>query len=164
MALAQWMNDGEAPFDLWDVDIRRVQPFQANRSYLWNRSVETLGLLYADHFPYRQFETARGIRRSPLHEHLKARGAVFGESAGNERANWFARPGQEREYRYSWKRQNWFENARDEHMAVRTNVGLFDMSSFGKIRVEAATPANSSSASAGTTWTCRQAGSSIRRC
>ncbi len=136
MALAQWMQDGEAPFDLWDVDIRRVQPFQANKIYLWNRSTETLGLLYADHFPYRQFASARGVRRSPLHEHLKARGAVFGESSGNERANWFARPDQEREYRYSWKRQNWFDNAREEHMAVRTGVGLFDMSSFGKIRVE----------------------------
>lgn len=136
MALAQWMNDDEPPFDLWDVDIRRVQPFQANKTYLWNRSTETLGLLYADHYPYRQFETARGIRRSPLHEHLKARGAVFGEAAGWERANWFARPGQEREYRYSWKRQNWFDNAREEHMTVRTGVGLFDMSSFGKIRVE----------------------------
>jgi 4-methylaminobutanoate oxidase (formaldehyde-forming) len=136
MALAQWMEAGEAPFDLWDVDIRRVQPFQGNRTYLYNRSVETLGLLYADHFPYRQPATARGVRRSPLHEHLKARGAVFGETAGWERANWFAREGQEREYRYSWKRQNWFDNARDEHMAVRTDVGVFDMTSFGKIRVE----------------------------
>ncbi|MGB3901009.1 MAG: FAD-dependent oxidoreductase [Mesorhizobium sp.] len=136
MALAQWMQDGEPPFDLWDVDIRRVQPFQANRSYLYQRSTETLGLLYADHFPYRQPVTARGVRRSPIHEHLKARGAVFGETAGWERANWFAREGQEREYRYSWKRQNWFDNNREEHLAVRNNAGLFDMTSFGKIRVE----------------------------
>jgi len=136
MALAQWMNDGEPPFDLWEVDIRRAQPFQKNRAYLKERVTETLGLLYADHFPYRQMATARGVRRSPLHEHLKARGAVFGEVAGNERANWFAREGQEREYKYSWSRQNWFENQRDEHLAVRNGVGLFDMSSFGKIRVE----------------------------
>lgn len=80
---------------------------------------ETLALLYADHFPYRQMATARGVRRSPLHEHLKSRGAVFGEVAGWERANWFAKPGQEREYRYSWKRQNWFENSFEEHMALR---------------------------------------------
>ncbi|EYR82120.1 FAD-dependent oxidoreductase [Shinella sp. 838] len=136
MALAQWMNDGEAPFDLWEVDIRRAQPFQRNRAYLKDRVSETLGLLYADHFPYRQMATARGVRRSPLHEHLKARGAVFGEVAGWERANWFAKEGQEREYRYSWKRQNWFENQKDEHLAVRNGVGLFDMTSFGKIRVE----------------------------
>ncbi len=136
MALARWMNDGEPPFDLWEVDIRRAQPFQKNRRYLKERVTETLGLLYADHFPYRQAATARGVRRSPLHEHLKARGAVFGEVAGWERANWFAREGQEREYRYSWWRQNWFDNQREEHLAVRNDVGLFDMTSFGKIRVE----------------------------
>ncbi|MGX9182084.1 GcvT family protein [Mesorhizobium sp. BHbdii] len=136
MALAQWINDGEPPFDLWEVDIRRAQPFQKNTRYLRERVSETLGLLYADHFPYRQMVTSRGVRRSPLHEHLKARGAVFGEIAGWERANWFARKGQEREYRYSWQRQNWFENQRDEHMAIRTGAGLFDMTSFGKIRVE----------------------------
>ena len=135
-ALAHWIVEGEAPFDLWEVDIRRAQPFQRNRTYLKERVSETLGLLYADHFPYRQFASARGVRRSPLHEHLQARGAVFGEAAGWERANWFANPGQEREYHYSWKRQNWFENQRAEHMAVRTGVGLFDMTSFGKIRVE----------------------------
>jgi glycine cleavage system T protein len=136
MALAHWITEGEAPFDLWEVDIRRAQPFQKNRRYLKERVTETLGLLYADHFPYRQVETARGVRRTPLHEHLKARGAVFGEVAGWERANWFANPGQEAEYRYSWKRQNWFDNQHAEHMAVRTGVGLFDMTSFGKIRVE----------------------------
>ncbi|WP_198672056.1 GcvT family protein [Pseudogemmobacter bohemicus] len=136
MALAEWITTGEAPFDLWDVDIRRAQPFQKNRRYLRDRVTETLGLLYADHYPYRQVVTARGVRRTPLHEHLSARGAVFGEVAGWERANWFAREGQEREYRYAWGRQNWFENQKAEHMAVRENVGLFDMSSFGKIRVE----------------------------
>lgn len=136
MALAQWMNDGEAPFDLWEVDIRRAQPFQKNRRYLKERVTETLGLLYADHFPYRQVETSRGVRRTPLHEHLKARGAVFGEVAGWERANWFANPGQKAEYEYSWGKTNWFENQKAEHMAVRTGVGFFDMTSFGKIRVE----------------------------
>ena len=136
MALAEWLNDGEPPFDLWEVDIRRAQPFQRNRKYLKERVSETLGLLYADHWPYRQMATARGVRRSPLHAHLAARGAVFGEVAGWERANWFAKPGQEREYKYDWGRQNWFENQKAEHMAVRTGVGLFDMTSFGKIRVE----------------------------
>ncbi len=136
MALAHWITEGEAPFDLWEVDIRRAQPFQKNRKYLKERVTETLGLLYADHFPYRQVATARGVRRSPLHDALASRGAVFGEMAGWERANWFAVPGQEREYRYSWGRQNWFENQRAEHMAVRTGAGFFDMTSFGKIRVE----------------------------
>jgi len=136
MALAQWMQDGEKPFDLGDVDIARMHPFQGNQRYLVDRVTETLGLLYADHFPFRQKASARGIRRSPLHTQLADNGAVFGELAGWERANWFARDGQEREYRYSWKRQNFFDNVAAELAAVRSNVGMYDMSSFGKLRVE----------------------------
>lgn len=136
MALAQWMEDGQPPFDLWDVDIRRAQPFQRNQRYLEARVTESLGLLYADHYPYRQPETARGVRRSPVHEALLKAGAVMGEMAGWERANWFATSGQKPAYEYSWGRQNWFNNQRAEHMAVRESVGVFDMSSFGKIRVE----------------------------
>ncbi|MEP0232024.1 FAD-dependent oxidoreductase [Roseibium sp.] len=136
MALAAWMDTGEKPFDLGDVDIARMQPFQGNKTYLFERSKETLGLLYADHFPYRQKATARGIRRSPLHDALNAEGAVMGELAGWERANWFADESQTAEYQYSWKRQNWFDNAAREHRAIRENVGIYDMSSFGKIRVD----------------------------
>ncbi|PIB22877.1 FAD-dependent oxidoreductase [Amylibacter kogurei] len=136
MALAQWMDAGEKPFDLGDVDISRMQPFQGNKTYLYERSKETLGLLYADHFPYRQKATARGIRRTPFHQHLLRNGAVMGELAGWERANWFANAEQKPEYEYSWKRQNWFENSATEHRAVRENIGMYDMSSFGKIRVE----------------------------
>ena len=136
MALAQWMEAGEKPFDLGDVDISRMQPFQGNKTYLFQRSTETLGLLYADHFPYRQKATARGVRRSPFHHHLLEHGAVMGELAGWERANWFARPGQDPAYLYSWKRQNFFDNVAEEVQAVRSNVGMYDMSSFGKIRVE----------------------------
>jgi 4-methylaminobutanoate oxidase (formaldehyde-forming) len=136
MALAQWMEDGEKPFDLGDVDIARMEPFQGNRHYLQTRATETLGLLYADHFPYRQKASARGIRRTPFHAALDARGAVFGELAGWERPNWYAKPGEAREYRYGWGRQNWFANSAAEHMAMREGVGLYDMSSFGKLRVE----------------------------
>lgn len=135
-ALAQWMDEGEKPFDLGDVDISRMQPFQGNRTYLFERSKEALGLLYADHFPFLQKKTARGVRRTPFHQHLLDRGAVMGELAGWERANWFAREAQEPVYQYSWQRQNFFDNVREEHMAIRQNVGLYDMSSFGKIRVE----------------------------
>ena len=138
MALAQWMDSGEKPFDLGDVDIARMQPFQGNKTYLFERSKETLGLLYADHFPYRQKASARGVRRTPFHAQLLERGAVMGELAGWERANWFAKEGQDASYHYSWGRQNWFENSAEEHRAVRENIGIYDMSSFGKIRVEGA--------------------------
>jgi len=136
MALAAWMDTGEKPFDLGDVNIARAQPFQGNRRYLKERVTETLGLLYADHYPYRQKATARGIRRTPFHAQLDAQGAVFGEIAGWERANWYAAPGQTRAYEYSWKRQNFFPNVAAELNAVRTGVGMYDMSSFGKLRVE----------------------------
>ncbi len=135
-ALSLWMDQGQRPFDLGDVDVARMQPFQGNKRYLFERSRETLGLLYADHYPYRQKATARGVRRTPFHAQLLAQGAVMGELAGWERANWYAEAGQEREYRYSWKRQNWFDNAAAEHRAIRGAVGLYDMSSFGKLRVE----------------------------
>jgi len=136
MALAAWMDTGSKPFDLGDVDISRMQPFQGNKHYLFERSKEALGLLYADHFPFRQKDTARGIRRTPFHDKLLANGAVMGELAGWERANWFATEGQKAEYEYTWQRQNWFENRAAEHAAIRENIGMYDMSSFGKLRVE----------------------------
>ena len=140
-ALAEWMEAGEPPFDLWEVDIRRVQGFQSNKTFLYHRVQETLGLLYADHFPYRQFASARGIRQSPIHVDLEQLGACFGEASGWERANWFLPPsergnGARPQYKYSWGRQNWFGYAAEEHKAVREGCGFFDMTSFGKIRVE----------------------------
>jgi len=136
--LADWILDGHPPMDLWDVDVRRMMPFQRNRRYLRERTVETLGLLYDMHWPFRQVESARGVRRSALHERLTARGACFGELAGWERANWFAPAGVKPEYRYSYGRQNWFEHSAAEHKAVREAVGLFDQSSFAKYVLEGA--------------------------
>jgi glycine cleavage system T protein len=130
--LADWIVDGHPPFDLWDVDIRRCAPFQRNRRYLRDRTVEALGLLYAMHWPFRQPETARGVRKSALHDRLAAAGACFGEVAGFERANWFGAPGSAPRYEYSYGRQNWFELSAAEHRAVRERVGLFDQSSFAK--------------------------------
>jgi glycine/D-amino acid oxidase-like deaminating enzyme len=134
--LADWIVDGHPPFDLWDVDIRRCAPFQRNRRYLHDRSVETLGLLYAMHWPFRQAESARGVRRSALHERLEAAGACFGEVAGYERANWFGLPGSTPRYEYSYGRQNWFTVSAEEHRAVRGGVGLFDQSSFAKFSLK----------------------------
>ncbi|MDH5242643.1 MAG: FAD-dependent oxidoreductase [Chloroflexota bacterium] len=135
-AVADWIVDGHPPMDLSEVDIRRFMPFQSNRRYLKERTTEVLGLLYDMHWPFRQPDTARGVRRSPLHDRLTAAGACFGETAGWERANWFATPGMEPAYRYSWGRQNWFDASAAEHHAVREAVGVFDQSSFGKLLVQ----------------------------
>lgn len=134
--LAAWIDKGVPPVDVWDVDIRRMMPFQQNQSYLYDRTVESLGLLYQMHWPHRQPETARGVRKSALHDRLTAAGACFGVNAGWERPNWYAQAGQTAEYEYSYGRQNWFENSKAEHMAARENVALFDQSSFSKYKVE----------------------------
>ena len=134
--VADWIVDGHAPFALVETDPRRAQPFQSNRRYLEERVTETLDVSYGVHWPFEQRESARGIRRSPVHDGVAAAGAVFGEVAGWERANWYARPGVEPRYEYSFGRQNWFDCSAAEHRAVRTGVGLFDLSSFGKILVQ----------------------------
>ncbi|MEE2776642.1 MAG: FAD-dependent oxidoreductase, partial [Acidobacteriota bacterium] len=134
--LADWIIDGHSPMDLWDVDIARMQPFQASHRYLHDRTVEGLGLLYAMHWPYRQYETARGARRSPLHDRLAAAGACFGELAGWERPNWYGEASTRPAYAYTYGRQNWFEHSAIEHRAVREAVGLFDQTSFSKLLVQ----------------------------
>ena len=134
--IAEWIDAGHAPMDLWDVDIRRVMPFQSNQRYLHDRTKEALGLLYAMHWPYRQVESARPVRVSMLHDRLKAVGACFGEVSGWERPNWFGKAGTVPVYEYSYSRQNWFENSRAEHQGVRQGVGLFDLSSFGKMLLQ----------------------------
>ncbi len=136
--LAAWIRDGHAPMDLWEVDIRRNLPFQTNRRYLRERVSESLGLLYAMHWPYRQFETARGVRRSPFHDRLVAAGAVHGAAFGWERPNWFAPAGVEPRDTYSYGRANWFEHAGAEHRAVREDVAMFDQTSFAQFRLSGA--------------------------
>lgn len=140
MALAHWITEGSPPFDLHDVDIRRFERFQSSEPYLRDRTVEVLGLLYAPHWPHRTYETARGIRRSPLHERLLAEGACFADLNGWERPMFFARPelGIEATFEYSWGPQNWHEANAIEHRAVRENVGLFDLTSFAKFEVQGA--------------------------
>jgi heterotetrameric sarcosine oxidase gamma subunit len=134
--LAEWIVGGHAPMDLWDVDIKRLQRFQGNKRYLTHRVSESLGLLYAMHWPYRQYASGRGARTSPLHELLAERGACFGEVAGWERPNWFAAGGIEPHYGYSYKRQNWFPCAAAEHNSVRRAVAAFDQSSFAKFLIQ----------------------------
>ena len=136
MALAEWIIKGHAPRDLVDVDIRRVQAFQANREYLLARGPETLSETYAMHWPYKQRVSMRGLRRSPIHEQMKQAGAVFGESAGWERPMWFAPESVKAEYEYGYNQTTWFKYWKAEHMAVREDLGLVDLSPFCKILVE----------------------------
>jgi len=135
-ALAEWMTNDHPPLDLWGNDIRRMHPFQGTQKYLEERVTETLGLLYDNHYPYRQMETSRNVRHSPVHERLEARGACFGETAGWERPNWFAPKGVEPQYQYSFGKQNWFAYSAAEHKAAREEVVMFDQTSFSKYSVQ----------------------------
>lgn len=134
--LAEWIRDGRPPPDLWEVDIRRNLRFQGNRKYLRERVSETLGLLYAMHWPFHQAESGRGVRRSPIHDRLVTKGACHGVAFGWERPNWFAPEGMEARYQYSYGRQNWFDPSAEEHRAVREAVGLLDQCSFAKFRLQ----------------------------
>ncbi len=134
--LAQWIRDRLAPMDLADIDVRRLQPMQGTRQYLRDRTTESLGLLYAMHWPFRQVETARQARHSPLHAPLLAAGACMGEYGGWERANWYGAPGSSPAYDYSYGRQNWFEACAGECRATRDAVALYDQSSYPKYLVQ----------------------------
>ncbi len=134
-ALADWILHGAPGFDASAVDVQRFSRQQGSTAYLRERTRESLGQLYAMHWPHRQPETARNVRRTPLHERLAQAGACFGETAGWERANWYAEPGQRPDYQYSYGPQNWFESAGREHRAAREAVALFDLSSFTKVEV-----------------------------
>ena len=134
-ALAEWIREGAPTFDASEVDVRRFSTTQSNERYLHERTKEALGRLYTMHWPNLQATTARDIRRSPLYDRLQAAGACFGELAQWERANWFAPPGVDPVYDYSFGRQNWFPHAAEEHRAARETVALFDLTSFAKIEV-----------------------------
>ncbi len=134
--LAEWIRDRRPPMDLVDMDVRRMSPFQGTRQYLHDRTVETLGLLYKMHWPYYQYTTARGARRTAFHQALESAGAVYGELAGWERPNWFAPPGVSPVYEYSYGKQNWFEHTAAECRATRDSVALYDQSSMSKFIVE----------------------------
>ncbi len=133
---AEWMHNGHSPLDLWSNDIRRMYPFMGTQAFAAERAEESLGLLYENHYPFRQFNTGRNVRLSPIHQRLIEHNACFGQVAGWERPNWFAPAGVKPEYQYSFGRQNWFDYSAAEHTAARESVALFDQSSFSKYLVQ----------------------------
>jgi 4-methylaminobutanoate oxidase (formaldehyde-forming) len=133
--LAQWVVDGEAPLDLWVVDIRRFSDLHRDRGWVRDRTLEAYGKHYTIGFPHEEYESGRPAIVSPLYERLKAQRAVFGSKLGWERPNWFAPDGMEARDVYSMGRQNWFGPVGEEHVHVREKVGVFDQSSFAKFEI-----------------------------
>jgi len=135
--VASWIADGVPPIDVTDVDIARMSPFQTNRPYLAERSVELLGRLHSTgSWPHSHPTTARNVKRSVIHERLEKAGAHFSESSGWENASWFAPVDADIEFKFTYARQDWFEFHAAEHRAVRSAVALFDLSSMSKILVQ----------------------------
>ncbi|WP_433334016.1 GcvT family protein [Spirillospora sp. CA-294931] len=130
-ALAEWIVAGEPEMDLWPVDVRRFARWADNGAWLHDRVKEVLGLHYAMAWPNRELDTARPLRRSPVHHLLRDSGARFGSKMGWERVNHFG-PAPE----YSFERQNWHDAVGAEVGATREDLALFDQTSFSKFTVK----------------------------
>jgi len=134
-ALAEWIVNGEATTDLTAVDIRRFARFNGNARWLHDRVAEVLGLHYEIPWPNREMRTARPFRCSPLYDVLERANASFGSKMGWERANFFAPPGTSPELEYTWAKPSWLPWVAGEHANTRSNVTVFDQTSFSKYLV-----------------------------
>jgi 4-methylaminobutanoate oxidase (formaldehyde-forming) len=132
---AEWMMNGGVSEDIFRLDISRFEKFHSETKFITERVTETLGNLYAMHWPYKQLKTSRNQKILPYHEHLKNKGACFGEVAGFERPMWYALDGKKPEYEYSYGYQNWYESAKYETLNARKNVAFFDLTTFAKFEI-----------------------------
>lgn len=130
--LAEWIIGGEAPYDLWPVDIRRFGRNHRDIEWVRGRTLEAYGKHYTIAWPHEEYKSGRPLRRSPLYDRLKSQGACFGEKLGWERPNWFAQGAEKPEDSHTFGRANWFDAVGREHRAVRESVGVFDQTSFSK--------------------------------
>jgi 4-methylaminobutanoate oxidase (formaldehyde-forming) len=135
--MAHWIINGRPDVDITGMNIDRLHTYQSNPEYRRTRTVESLGMVYACHYPTKSMTTARDAKRSAIHERLVGQGAYFKDVSGWEGADWFAGKGQTPvPGPLSWGRQRWFKNWEEEHRACREGVILMDMSFMSKFRVE----------------------------
>ena len=135
--MAEWIVSGHPQVDITGFDIARTRPYQTTPEYRRTRTVESLGMVYQCHYPYRSMQTARGVKRSPLHEALAAQGASFRDVSGWEGADWFAGPGLTPDPGpLAWGRPAFWQQWRAEHEATRSAVALTDMSFMATFRVQ----------------------------
>jgi 4-methylaminobutanoate oxidase (formaldehyde-forming) len=135
--IAHWILNGRPDVDVTGINIDRFHKYQCNPEYRRQRALESLGLVYACHYPDRSPVTARGARKSPFHERLAAQRAHFRDVSGWECPGWYAPKGQEPVAdRLTWGRPNWFSWWEAEHKACREGVIAMDMSFMGKFLVQ----------------------------
>ena len=134
--LAHWILTGTPDVDVTGIDVARLHPYQTTPDYRRARTAESLGMVYKAHYPTRSPRTARGVKRSPVHERLVDAGAFFRDVSGWEGADWYAGPGLRPDPGpLTWGRADWFAHWEAEHRAVREGVGLMDSSFMAKFRV-----------------------------
>ena len=135
--MAHWIINGRPDVDVTAMNIDRLHTYQANPEYRRTRTVESLGMVYQCHYPTRSMMTARGAKKSALHDRLAANGAYFRDVSGWEGADWYAPHGVEAKTSgLSWGRQDWFPYWQSEHEAARNGVIVMDMSFMAKFIVQ----------------------------
>jgi len=132
--LAEWIVEGEPGIDMLAVDPRRFGAYTSKR-YVVKKNEETYRNVFTVHFPDEERPEARPAKTSPVYDQLTARGAVWGQRYGWERANWFAPAGVPREDRWSFRRTNYFEHVGNEARLMRERVGIIDLTPFTKHEV-----------------------------
>jgi 4-methylaminobutanoate oxidase (formaldehyde-forming) len=133
--MAAWIRDNEAPLDLWEVDIARLDPLQNKSEFLSQRLPEAVHNQFDLHWPYKQFNTGRNLRQSAWHDLLASKAAVFGAPTGWERPLWFAIDAAEAQLEYSYAAQCWWPAARREALHCQQQVSLFELSPLSKIEI-----------------------------
>ncbi len=138
MALAEWVKNGEPPYDLWSADIRRFGRPHFDTDWVRTRTMEAYGKHYTMAWPFEEHSSGRPCRKSPLYDVLTEQGACFGEKLGWERPNWFAdvSKGETPKDVYSFERQNWFNAVGREHKSARETAVLYDQTSFAKFALK----------------------------
>jgi 4-methylaminobutanoate oxidase (formaldehyde-forming) len=135
--MAHWIMNGRPDVDVTGMNIDRLHRYQANAEYRRTRTVESLGMVYMCHYPFRSMQTARGAKLSPIHDRLAAEGAYFRDVSGWEGADWYAGRGETPDPGpLGWDRPRWFDRWAAEHKAAREGVILMDMSFMAKFLVE----------------------------
>jgi dimethylglycine dehydrogenase len=124
------ITEGEAEIDTLAIDPRRFGAY-ATRPYTIAKNEEAYSHVFVLHYPDQERPAARPLRTAPSYDRLKARGAVFGQKFGWERANFYG-PGGDFQEQWSFRRGNWWPYVRAEAEAVRHNVGLIEAGAFAK--------------------------------
>ncbi len=133
-AMAEWITEGETEWDLSAWDPRRFGDW-ADRGYACARASEHYDLQYAIPYPHRNMQSGRPVKKSPLYDTLRAKGAVMGQIGGWERAFWFARDDAPDTGVLSFGDEPWRAAVRYECETVRDRVGVMDHHGFTKFVV-----------------------------